>query len=70
MAYQSVQGRDLREGVKCQRSVLLVFLSYVENIRRKQRKSQKNGITSQHSDISAMCCDVIPYFVIFAVFYV
>ena len=36
----------------------------------KTAKITKDGITSQHSDISAMCCDVIPSFVIFAVFYV
>ena len=33
-------------------------------------KITKDGITSQHSDISAVCSEVMPYFVIFAVFYV
>jgi len=33
----------------------------------KQQISQKNDITSQHSDILAMCCNVISSFVIFAV---
>jgi len=33
----------------------------------KQQISQEDDITSQHSDIVVMCCEVISSFVIFAV---
>jgi len=53
------------------RTNILIKTPFKDDIRQladlKQQISQKDDITSQHSDIVAMCCNEISSFVIFAV---